>query len=232
MQISSQKGVGTVATLTIPIPRMEAAETSSPTANITEGAGGSTTATSSSEAIPAPSQLIVDQQRGSKVACRLLVVDDDGMVRDLIHMVLLDEKVVRAGWAFDIETAEDGYEAVQILAAEHTFDVVLMDVNMLEMNGIEATRAIRAYEQQAAASGGGGSHVMIIGHTANIDPGSMAECFAAGMDDVATKPCKRQTLISKIDQALVAASTRVASEIRTTPDTGNARLRGRSERTV
>ena len=58
-----------------------------------------------------PPQLLVDQQRGSTAACRLLVVDDDGMVRVLIHMVLLDKKAVRAGWAFDIRTAGDVTEA-------------------------------------------------------------------------------------------------------------------------
>ena len=62
---------------------------------------------------------------------RLLAVDDDKMNLEMIELVLLDKKTVRAGWVFEIATADDGVEAVQILTAaaysSSAFDVVLMD---------------------------------------------------------------------------------------------------------
>ena len=80
-----------------------------------------------------------------------------------------------------VETAENGLEAVAVL--EHkTFDVVLMDLEMPEMDGIQATKAIR---QREAISGG---HVPIIAMTAHAVQGYRERCLGAGMDGFLTKP--------------------------------------------
>jgi CheY-like chemotaxis protein len=72
------------------------------------------------------------------------------------------------------------------------FDMILMDVQMPEMDGLEATRAIRK------AEGERGGHVPIIAMTANAMAGDREICLSAGMDGYVTKPVKRESLFSKM----------------------------------
>jgi CheY-like chemotaxis protein len=82
---------------------------------------------------------------------------------------------------------KDGKAAVEVFDSE-TFDVVLMDVQMPEMDGLEATRRIRAK----------GSDVPIIGLTAHAMEGDLERCLAAGMNDYLTKPLSAEALTAKI----------------------------------
>jgi CheY-like chemotaxis protein len=80
-----------------------------------------------------------------------------------------------------VESAENGLEALAIL--EHkTYDVVLMDLEMPEMDGIQATQAIREREKQT------GGHIPIIAMTAHAVQGYRERCLGAGMDGFLTKP--------------------------------------------
>lgn len=72
--------------------------------------------------------------------------------------------------------------------------MVLMDVSMPEMNGLEATAAIRAIEAER------GSHTPIIGVTAHALKGDRERCLEAGMDDYLAKPISPKALQEKIDR--------------------------------
>ena len=93
----------------------------------------------------------------------------------------------------EVATASDGSEAVETLRENH-FDAVLMDVHMPEMDGYEATRAIRAHEADA------GGHVPIIAMTANAMKGDRERCLAAGMDDYISKPVRADELFEAVEQ--------------------------------
>jgi len=90
--------------------------------------------------------------------------------------------------------AENGVDAVRMLTAPHGFDVVLMDCQMPEMDGLEATRRIRAHENEHAG------RVPIIALTANAMVGDREACINAGMDDFLSKPFQRQELVLLLDR--------------------------------
>jgi two-component system sensor histidine kinase/response regulator len=82
------------------------------------------------------------------------------------------------------------------------FDVILMDIQMPEMDGLDATRAIRAAEKDR---NGGTQHIPIIAMTANAMAGDREMCIDAGMDGYVAKPVKRDALFAELDR-LVAPS--------------------------
>jgi CheY-like chemotaxis protein len=91
--------------------------------------------------------------------------------------------------------ANNGREAVEAVGRE-AFDVVLMDVQMPEMGGLEATAAIREGEA------GGGRRLPIIALTAHAMKGDRERCLAAGMDGYVSKPIRREDLVREIDAVL------------------------------
>jgi two-component system sensor histidine kinase/response regulator len=103
---------------------------------------------------------------------RILLAEDNPVNQKLARRLL-----ERAGHS--IVVASDGVEAVA-LAAQSDFDVILMDVQMPNLDGFEATTAIREREV--------GVHVPIIAMTAHAMKGDRERCLAAGMDDYVTKP--------------------------------------------
>ncbi len=94
-----------------------------------------------------------------------------------------------------IVIAGDGREALAAFERER-FDVVLMDVQMPEMDGFEATAAIRAREKET------GEHIPIIAMTARAMSGDREKCVAAGMDDYVSKPVHPEELTAAIQRAM------------------------------
>ena len=97
---------------------------------------------------------------------------------------------------------ENGRKAVEALATG-VFDVVLMDVQMPEMDGFEATAEIRLREREA------GTHVRIIAMTAHAMSGDCDRCLRAGMDGYLSKPLDPQLLRSVVEEE--ACETQVPS---------------------
>jgi PAS domain S-box-containing protein len=122
-------------------------------------------------------------ERAPQAGLRILLTEDNELNRTLA-VALLD----RLGCRADIAT--NGLEALEALR-HAPYDVVLMDVEMPEMDGLEATRRIRAErppDQQPR----------IIAMTANAMQGDRERCLAAGMDDYLSKPIRRQELAAAL----------------------------------
>jgi PAS domain S-box-containing protein len=94
-----------------------------------------------------------------------------------------------------LTVASNGREACDELA-RGTFDVVLMDVQMPELDGLEATRLIRERERQA------GGHVPIIAMTAHALKGDRERCIEAGMDEYVSKPIRERQLLAALQGVL------------------------------
>lgn len=129
-------------------------------------------------------------------AARVLLVDDHPMNRELGKALL-----TLAGC--DVVTADDGAQALEAVQAD-SFDLVLMDVHMPRMDGLTATRAIRALPGPLAA-------IPIIALSADVLPEQIARCRAAGMDDHVAKPIRREDLIAAVARALEALPEAVSA---------------------
>ena len=132
-------------------------------------------------AVPAPTPSLVAPQRGQRV-----LLAEDNPVNVLVASKLLERN------GFDVTAVGTGRAAYDAVQAD-AFDVVLMDVQMPEMDGLEATRAIRAYEDADART-------PIIALTAHAIQGDEERCLAAGMDAYATKPIDEEALLGAISR--------------------------------
>jgi two-component system sensor histidine kinase/response regulator len=114
-----------------------------------------------------------------------ILLAEDSLVNQKLAVRLLEQQ------GHGVLVARNGNEA---LAAWQTqsFDLVLMDVQMPEMDGLEATRMIRARERKS------GGHVPIMAMTAHAMQGDRERCLAAGMDEYIAKPIRAQLLFDKI----------------------------------
>ncbi len=108
-----------------------------------------------------------------------------------VNQIVVEQILIDAGHAYAI--VENGKLALEQFKAERP-DLVLMDVSMPEMNGLEATEAMR----QAEAEAGDGVRTPIIGVTAHALKGDKEMCIKAGMDDYMPKPVSPDALQAKI----------------------------------
>ena len=122
------------------------------------------------------SKLPTTQQKPLKI-----LLAEDGVANQRMACGLLNK------WGHEVTLAQNGKEALDLLA-DADFDLVLMDVQMPVMDGIEATRQIRAREK------GGEHRTPIIAMTARAMKSDREECLGAGMDDFVTKPIRRHEL--------------------------------------
>jgi CheY-like chemotaxis protein len=119
---------------------------------------------------------------------RILVVDDNE-----INQVVACKFLQKLGC--QVEVARNGREAVDSIA-HATYDAVLMDCEMPEMDGYEATQEIRRLEQTTTR------HLPIIALTGHASSEDQQKCRQAGMDDVVTKPMSLPTLRAKLEHLL------------------------------
>ena len=123
----------------------------------------------------------------------LLLAEDNAVNRKLITR-MLEKRGHR------VVVAHDGREAVAAATA-HRFDVVMMDVQMPDMDGFQATDAIR----KAEAATGDGRHTPILGMTAFAMRTDRQRCLDAGMDDYIAKPVRAPDLIEKLSTLIAGA---------------------------
>ena len=135
---------------------------------------------------------------GSARRLRVLLVEDNP-VNQRVAVGLLG----RRGHA--VVVAGNGREAILALERD-TFDVVLMDVQMPELGGFEATGAIRAREGER------GGHVRIVAMTAHAMPGDREHCLAAGMDDYLSKPVEPRALFAAVEHDATSSCDLAALE--------------------
>ena len=126
----------------------------------------------------------------SERALRILLAED-GPVNQEVAVGLLELK------GHHVEVVNNGKEALEALERQ-TFDAVLMDIEMPEMDGLEATAAIRKKERAA------GGHVPIIAMTAHAMKGFREQCTEAGMDGYVSKPVRSAELFDALDSVLAS----------------------------
>jgi CheY-like chemotaxis protein len=119
---------------------------------------------------------------------RLLVAEDIEINREILIALLEDTGLI-------IDCAENGLEALEIIEAAHDkYDAVFMDVQMPQMDGLEATRRIRALPERQRG------RLPIIAMTANVFKADVDACLEAGMDDHLGKPLDTEAVMEKLSK--------------------------------
>ncbi len=138
--------------------------------------------------LPAPAQVPTNDQRRFRI-----LLAEDNPINQKVAVRFLQKKGHIVVLADTGKKALDGWR-------KQTFDIILMDVQMPEMDGFEATARIREHEKSA------GNHIPIIAMTAHAMVGDRERCLAAGMDDYASKPIDAKDLFAAIQRLLPAAA--------------------------
>lgn len=148
---------------------------------------------------------------GSQIPRRILLAEDS-VVNQKVAIGLLSK------WGHTITVANNGREALENRQTGE-FDLILMDVQMPELDGLEATAAIREWESSR------GLHIPIVAMTAHALQGDREKCLEAGMDDYLMKPIRSSQLFQMVElrAALPRAVASVVSQLDQT-DSGQASL--------
>jgi len=131
---------------------------------------------------PEPPKGLMDAEMGRLHPLRILLAEDNAVNQKLALRIL-----ERLGYRADI--ASNGLEAVESVERQ-AYDVILMDVQMPEMDGLDATRSIRKLDQITQPH--------IIAMTANAMEGDRELCIAAGMNDYVSKPIRVNELVNAL----------------------------------
>ena len=127
---------------------------------------------------------------------RILIVEDQTLMRQGLSTILDLEPGLKV-----LGHAADGEEGARLALALRP-DVILMDVQMPEMSGLEATAAIREREQSL------GGHIPIVAMTAHAMAGDREQCLAAGMDAYVSKPLRLNELLAVVDGLFMSVPPR------------------------
>jgi len=157
-------------------------------------------------ATPAPAQRTRERRsaasgppsQGPTPRLRVLVAEDNATNQKLVSAILEQQ-------GHTVTVVGNGRLAVE-RATQQPFDVILMDVQMPEMSGLEATAAIRKQEE------GTGRHLPIVALTARAMAGDREQCLAAGMDAYVAKPLKASEVFAAIEAVLAGTPPAAAPE--------------------
>jgi two-component system sensor histidine kinase/response regulator len=175
--------LGIAAYLIKPVRQSELREAIARVLNAKEHAG----------AIPMITQYTMQKSGGSTPALRILLAEDN-LVNQKLAVRLLEKR------GHHVAVASNGSQA--LLALERaSYDLVLMDVQMPEMDGIEATIILREKEKLS------GLHQAVVAMTALVMKGDRERCMAAGMDGYLTKPIRPQELDDVLDTYMAKERT-------------------------
>ncbi len=153
------------------------------------GAGPERSRRTGSQPDPAVRSARPDAGPGTPGVSLHILMAEDNPVNQLVALRFLE-----AG-GHTVVVAGNGVEALAALERE-SFDLVLMDVQMPEMGGFEATRRIRERER------GTGRHLPIVAMTAHAMTGDQQKCLEAGMDGYVAKPLQRKTLLETVERVV------------------------------
>jgi two-component system, sensor histidine kinase and response regulator len=167
--------LGIAAYLLKPVRQSELREAIARVLNAKEQAG----------AIPMITQYSIQKSGGSATALHILLAEDNP-VNQKLAIRLLEKR------GHHVAVASNGKQALQALE-KTSYDLVLMDVQMPEMDGLEATMVLRAREKIS------GHHQAVVAMTALVMKGDRERCMAAGMDGYLTKPIRPQELDDVLD---------------------------------
>lgn len=140
---------------------------------------------------PVMSEEINYQSLGRK---NILVAEDVELNQYLARHIM-------ESWGFTVDIANNGREAVEMVK-QHNYDLVLMDIQMPEMDGMEATRQIRSLTDETKA------HIPVVALTANALKGDSEKYISAGMNDYLSKPFDESKLFLIISQNLKGGSAK------------------------
>jgi len=154
-----------------------------------EGAGSTFTLTVPLDQVAPAKPESVATDHGARAPVRILAAEDNPTNQKILRALL-------APLGVELTMVENGGEAVEAWR-RGAFDLILMDIQMPQMNGIEATREIRLCERSGEIA-----RTPIIAVTANVMRDQVEAYLAAGIDSVVAKPIDLSALISAIDRAL------------------------------
>jgi len=198
LTLDSALGVGSTFTLTVPCVEVHEALVPAPERLVTEAPVAEAPAPVAPEPLaPMPRPRTTAPPRRTARPLVVLLVEDN-LVNQRVARLLLER------WGHSVSVAGNGLEALEALGTAQ-FDVVLMDMQMPELDGVEATRRVRA--QGISARSGG--RLPILAMTANSLAGDRELCLEAGVDDYVAKPIdvdKLFTLLEAIGARQVGAA--------------------------
>lgn len=120
---------------------------------------------------------------------KVLIAEDSSVIQNIAKKVLTFQN-------FDIVSAKNGKEVLKLLE-DDTFDVILMDINMPKMNGMDCSKAIRELEDESKAN------IPIIAITGNAQNYTMDEFKAVGINEYMPKPIDFDLLVQKVKEVVV-----------------------------
>jgi signal transduction histidine kinase/CheY-like chemotaxis protein len=161
---------------------------------------------------PAKASPVIDASVGANSRSFKILLAEDNLVNQKVALRFLEKRGHTA------VLAETGKQALATWQ-EQPFDLILMDVQMPEMDGFEATAWIRKEEairnqDMTGAKQQSSAHIPIVAMTAHAIVGDRDRCLAAGMDDYVSKPISSDDLFAAIERAMLAASPIPVAQIK------------------